>query len=174
MATSLIDNRDNIDFDPMFRAACRAAIVTTGTKLLVTVAIARQLGAGLGLGLYWGFIPYVQFDTSRQNFVRITSVSTLIMSLVAGVCFAAMVMRGRRRQAVAGWFCAVASIFETVAIEAVLHRLNGPFFDFRYMRWTLLVLVASLAVTAAWMVLDRPWRADFFDTGTSHQALAGS
>jgi hypothetical protein len=96
------------------------------------------------------------------------------MSLVAATAFAVAVLRGGRRQAVIGWWCAVLSIIETLIVEVVLNYFNPPYVDARMLRWTLLVLAASIAITAAWMVLDRPWRADNFDTSVGHSALAGS
>jgi hypothetical protein len=174
MQTNLLETRKDIDFQPMLRSATRAAMLTAGTKFLVIYIVARQVGAGMRFVLLWGWVPYVQFETDRPTFVKITSTSTFVMSLVAATAFAVAVLRGGRRQAVIGWWCAVLSIIETLIVEVVLNYFNPPYVDARMLRWTLLVLAASIAITAAWMVLDRPWRADNFDTSVGHSALAGS
>jgi hypothetical protein len=173
--TSLLETRKDVDFQPALRSATRAAMLTGGTKFLVIFLVARQYSAEMRLTMLWGWLPYVQFLTDRATFVKIVSTSTLAMSIVAGAAFGLAVIRGGRRQAVIGWWCAVLSIIETLIVEAVMHHFNPPYLDPKLMRWTLLVLAASLAVTLAWLIIDRPWQVDEpLDTGAGHPALVGS
>jgi hypothetical protein len=167
--------REDTDYQPMFRAACWAGLLTFGTKLIASVVVGLQLGARINLALAWGWVPYLRFVTDRTTFSRITSTSTLVMAVVGALGFGLQVMSGGRRQRIAGSWCGVLAIVETLIVEYVLNLLNPPYFDFRWTRWTLLVLLAALAVTAAWMLIERPWRDDTsFDSGFPHTVLAGS
>lgn len=175
MSTSPTSSQDR-DFTPMLRAAVAAVLLAIVVKVGSAILIAQQLGAGVRIANLWGWLPYLQFVTDRLTFTRITSQSTLALALTSTIAFAATVARTPRRQVIAGWWCGVLSIIDTLVVEFILDRIDPPYFDMRWTRWTVLVLAAALAVTAAWLILDRPWRNDAnSDAGTpSRTALVGS
>jgi hypothetical protein len=159
------ERRPDPDFRPLVGRAVITAVVGWVVKVSVMIKVAADAGAGYEVKTL-GPLPYLSFEVNRNTFTQITSKSTVVMVFAMLVLLVAGLLRNRSRIHVAGWSFGFLSMFWTVLVDLLLHRMTGQYTDMARMRWGIGAVILSALLLAWWVVVEKPhtrlteWRDD--------------
>ncbi len=151
------------DFGPMVRAAVQATSLAVIAKIGSSLWFAHRDGATVEVRWFHNLVPYFAFLIERSPFIILAASSTLVMAVLATVTFAASLIRSRRNQFIAGWLAGPLALINTLFVDFFRHLVDPPFFRWQIARWSLLCVVVCLILTAAWLLINRPWASDSAD-----------
>ena len=152
-----IEGIEGIDFSPMLRRACIASVVGFAIKVAVMWRVAIDVHARVYVRSWFG-IPYLALTVGRNAFTRVTSSSTVALSFVVLLIVVLAVLRTGNVVRTAGWLFAIVGLLTTLAMDALLQRIERPYTDPQRIRWATGSLALCLLLTAVWVAFERPDR----------------
>ncbi len=150
--------RRDIDYAPMVRAALWATGVAVTVKVLSALWLANRQGITVEVRFYRDLIPYLAFLMGRSPYLVLAASSSLVMAIVSGICYLSSLLRARRNQYIAGWLAGPLAVVNTVIVDFFRHLIDPPYFLWRIGRWSVLCIFICGLLTAAWLIINRPWQ----------------
>jgi hypothetical protein len=151
----LHERRPDPDFRPLVVRAALIAVVGWVIKVGVMIKVAADAGADYEVKTF-GPLPYLSFEVNRNTFTQITSKSTVAMVFAMLAFLVVGLLRNRSRIHVAGWGFGFLSMFWTVVVDLVLHRVTGQYTDMARMRWGIGALILASLLLAWWVMVEQP------------------
>ncbi len=148
---------EGIDFSPMLRRACIASMIGFAVKVAVMWWVAVDVHARVHIRSWFGF-PYLALTVGRTAFTRVTSSSTVALGFVVLLIVVLAVLRTGDVVRTAGWLFAIVGLLTTLAMDALLQRIERPYADPQRIRWASGSLALCLLLAAAWVAFERPDR----------------
>jgi uncharacterized membrane protein required for colicin V production len=114
------------NYRPHILAAARVSVTLLVAKVASAIAIASILGVSVHFGLWKQIIPTVVFETNRTTFVSIIGWSSICTAATAVLGFLVLGLRSRSLMRCFAWAMGFLSVFELLAVDALLSHIDPP------------------------------------------------
>jgi hypothetical protein len=143
-------------FGPLVRRALLVAVLGWTTKVGTMLYVNNSLGGKVKIRTWRMGIRYFAFQTPRANFTRITSSSTVMLSLVMLAVLIVAMFKNSHPVNVGGWMFAPIATGNALIADLVMQRYSAPYLDWERLRWAFGSAALSCVLIFVWIAIEHP------------------